>query len=174
MLSYCTNYLMPIPDITVYINCDTRLAINLRMLNLYDTDEFIFVIKNYDYIDSPYTFMYRARTTDMDENGEILFKIPPDISKQLKPGAFYYFAVLTNAFDTRADTEYKKLTYNGNIKLEYGAQDIRVEKELADQDYEVVKARLEQTEDTAGISSDILSDLLLGINFEQCEVDKND
>ena len=142
MLSYCTNYLAPLPDITVYMNCDTRLAINLRMFDLSDKDEFIFVIKNYNYIDSPYVFIQRARKSDIDENGEIIFKITPDISKQIKPGAFYNFAALVNAFDPRTDTEYKKLTGNGNIRLEYGAQDIRVKTELADQGYEVVKAAI--------------------------------
>jgi hypothetical protein len=34
------------PDITVYMNCDTRLAINLSMFNLGENDEFIFAIKN--------------------------------------------------------------------------------------------------------------------------------
>ena len=97
MLSYCTNYLATMPDITVYVNCDTRLAINLRMFDLGENDEFIFVIKNYNHINSPYVFMHRARKADIDENGEILFKIPPEASKYIKPGAFYNFSILANA-----------------------------------------------------------------------------
>ena len=45
MLSRSTNYLAAVPEITVYMNCDTRLAINLRMFNLGENDEFIFVVK---------------------------------------------------------------------------------------------------------------------------------
>ena len=61
MLSYCSNYLATMPDITVYMNCDTRLAINLSIFELGDDDEFIFAIKNYSYIDSSYVFLFRAR-----------------------------------------------------------------------------------------------------------------
>ena len=130
MLSYCTNYLATMPDITVYINCDTRLAINLRMFDLGENDEFIFVIKNYNHIDSPYVFMHRARKTDIDENGEILFKIPPEASKRMKPGAFYNFSVMLNAFDAQKETEYKKLTDNGSIHLEYGAHDLTIKPDV--------------------------------------------
>ena len=130
MLSYCTNYLATMPDITVYMNCDTRLAINLRMFDLGENDEFIFAIKNYSYIDSPYVFLFRARKSDIDENGEVIFKITPAASKHLKPGAFYNFAVLVDAFDPKKETEYKKLTDNGNIIIEYGAQDLTVKTEL--------------------------------------------
>jgi len=115
------------PTITVYINCDTRLAINLRMFDLGENDEFIFVIKNYDHIKSPYVFMHRARKSDIDDNGEILFKIPPEASQHIKPGAFYNFSVMINAFDAKSETEYKKLTDNGSIQLEYGAQDLTVQ-----------------------------------------------
>ena len=38
MLSCYTNYLAPMPDITVYMNCDTRLAINLSMFELSEYD----------------------------------------------------------------------------------------------------------------------------------------
>jgi hypothetical protein len=115
------------PDITVYMNCDTRLAINLRMFNLGENDEFIFAIKNYSYIDSSYVFLFRAKKEDIDENGEVIFKITPAASKHLKPGAFYNFAVLVDAFDPKKETEYKKLTDNGNIVIEYGAQDLLIQ-----------------------------------------------
>ena len=129
MLSRCTNYLATVPEITVYMNCDTRLAINLRMFNLGENDEFIFAIKNYDYIDSGYVYLYRARKSDIDQNGEVIFKITPIVSKRLKPGAFYNFALLANAYDRKLQTEYKKLTENGSIFIEYGAQDIMVQTE---------------------------------------------
>ena len=51
MHSCCNNYLATMPEITVYMNCDTRLAINLSVFDLGDNDEFIFAIKNYDYIE---------------------------------------------------------------------------------------------------------------------------
>ena len=130
MLSYCTNYLATLPDITVDINCDTRLAINLRLFELGENDEFIFTIKNYSYIESSYVFLFRARKSDIDENGEVIFNITPAVSKQIKPGAFYNFAILVDAFDPKKETEYKKITDNGNIVLEYGAQDLTVKTEL--------------------------------------------
>lgn len=169
MLSYCTNYLATMPEITVYINCDTRLAINLRMFDLGENDEFIFVIKNYNYIDSPYEFIYRARKADIDDNGEIIFKITPETSKHLKPGAFYNFAVLVNAFDLRKTTEYKKLTENGAIRLEYGAQDLIVKNELTEQGYNDINMRLERVDDDSDISASILGSTLTGISLEQVD-----
>lgn len=124
MLSYCTNYLAATPDITVYMNCDTRLAVNLSLFELGERDEFIFAIKNYDYIDSSYAFLFRARKSDADANGDVIFKITPEESKALKPGAFYNCAILLRAFDQKEETEYIKITDNGKIILEYGAQDI--------------------------------------------------
>ena len=166
MLSYCTNYLATMPDITVYMNCDTRLAINLRMFDLGDNDEFIFAIKNYNYIDSPYVFLFRARKSDIDENGEVIFKITPAASKQLKPGAFYNFAVLVNAFDRRQDTEYKKLTDNGNVIIEYGAQDIRVETNLASLGYEIISTHLELLDDMPQVIDPEVAGEILGMRLE--------
>ena len=134
MLSYCTNYLATMPDITVYMNCDTRLAINIRLFELNEQDEFIFAIKNYNYIDSPYVFLFRARKSDADENGEIIFKITPEESKALKPGAFYNFSILMNAYDSEKEKEYRKLTDNGNILIEYGAHDLMIEKDATTED----------------------------------------
>ena len=170
MRSYCTNYLSNLPDITVYINCDTRLAINLRMFDLGENDEFIFAIKNYAYIESPYVFLFKARTSDMDENGEVMFKITPQASKHIKPGAFYNFSVLQNAFDLRKETEYKKLTENGNIILEYGAQDLVVKTDLNNPDCDIVDVRLERLPEGAEITeSDILSSAIAGIRLEPVE-----
>ena len=148
MLSYCTNYLATMPDITVYMNCDTRLAVNLSMFDLGENDEFIFAIKNYNYIDSPYVFLFRARKSDIDENGEVLFKITPSASKFLKPNAFYNFSVLLNAFDKHKETEYRKLTENGKINIEYGAQDLEVVDDvLYGNRFDVVSVRLELLDD---------------------------
>jgi hypothetical protein len=127
------------------MNCDTRLAINLRLFNLGDNDEFIFAIKNYSYIDSPYVFLFRARKSDIDDNGEVIFKITPEESKKVKPGAFYNFSVLINAFDSDKATEYKKLTENGNVYIEYGAQDLLLPEEPEEVVfYEITSVRLEQ------------------------------
>ena len=144
MRSYCTDYLATMPDITVYINCDTRLAIKLSTFDLTEYDEFIFAIKNYNYADSPSVFLFRATTKDMDSNGEVLFKITPEASKFLKPGAFYNFAVLKNAFNTALETEYRKLTANGTVLLEYGAQDILIDNDLNNCDYIITDIRLEE------------------------------
>ena len=147
MLSYCTNYWAAMPDIKVYMNCDTRLAINLGMFNLGEHDEFIFAIKNYSYADSPYVFLFRARKRDIDKNGEVIFKISPSASKKLKQGAFYNFSALLNAFDPQKETEYKKLTDNGNIIIDYGAQDLSLEQETEPETgvstSEIISVRLE-------------------------------
>ena len=147
MIGGCTNYLSTMPEVTVYMNCDTRLAINLAMFELSDKDEFIFAIKNYSYIDSGYVYLFRARKRDIDANGEVIFRITPEVSKHIKPGAFYNFAILTNAFDTKAPTEYKKLTDNGDIRIEYGAQDLLVKPADGEEGYSIDKARLEPISD---------------------------
>jgi hypothetical protein len=154
------------PDITVYMNCDTRLAINLRRFNLGENDEFIFAIKNYSYIDSPYVFLFKATAEDIDENGEVLFKITPAESKQIKPGAFYNFSVLLNAYDKRRETEYKKLTENGNINIEYGAQDILVCGDGDDSESEVVSARLEPTTGMPTLEANMFMGEIIGMNLE--------
>jgi hypothetical protein len=169
LLSYCTNYLATMPEITVYMNCDTRLAINLRMFDLSDYDEFIFAIKNYDYIDSSYAFIYRARKADMDENGEIIFKIDPDASKLIKPGAFYNFALLVNAFNRYELTEYKKLTENGAIKIEYGAQDLALpapeEPKLPFS--EILSAHLAETSDDTPLGGGKLNGVVVDIDIKE-------
>lgn len=166
MLSYCTNYLATMPEITVYMNCDTRLAVNLRMFNLGENDEFIFAIKNYSYIDSSYAFLFRAKTSDIDENGEVLFRITPEASKQIKPGAFYNFAVLMNAFDPKKETEYKKLTDNGAIRIEYGAQDLTVKPDFTPGDITVLGIRLELLDEISSIGPDKYKCEIEGVRLE--------
>lgn len=168
MLSYCTNYLATMPDITVYMNCDTRLAINLRMFDLGENDEFIFAIKNYSYIDSPYVFLFRARKSDIDENGEVLFRITPAASKHLKPGAFYNFAILADAFDPKKETEYKKLTDNGNINIEYGAQDLEIKTELTSNKFEVLGVRLELLDALSHVKPQVFGEII-GMRLEPIE-----
>jgi hypothetical protein len=158
------------PDITIYMNCDTRLAINLTKFNLTENDEFIFVIKNYSYIESSYVFLHRACVSDIDANGEILFKIPPAASKHIKPGAFYTFAVMKNAFNSNEATEYKKLTDNGAINIEYGAQDFLVKTEGIDSDSEIISVRLVPIgeTDTALNTNSFMSEVI-GIRLELLE-----
>jgi hypothetical protein len=157
------------PDITVYINCDTRLAVNLRMFDLGDNDEFVFAIKNYNHINSPYVYLFKARKTDIDENGEVLFKIAPEVSRQIKPGAFYNFSVLLNAYDPKKETEYKKLTDNGNIRLEYGAQDLQTKPSSNDPKGEIVSVRFEllPENEEAGVPSQYLSSKIVGMRLEE-------
>jgi hypothetical protein len=157
------------PDITVYMNCDTRLAINLSMFNLGENDEFIFAIKNYSYIDSSYVFLFRARKSDMDENGEVLFKITPAASKHLKPGAFYNFSVMLNAFDKKKETEYKKLTDNGNIIIEYGAQDLLVPYENGETNSEIISVRLEPIKDSEALKANRFMGEVVGMRLELIE-----
>ena len=150
------------------MNCDTRLAINLRMFDLGENDEFIFAIKNYSYIDSPYVFLFRARKDDIDENGEVIFKITPAASKHLKPGAFYNFAVLMDAFDPKKETEYKKLTDNGNINIEYGAQDLTIEPKQDEKDFacSIVGVRLELLDAISSIDPEKFKCEVLGVRLE--------
>jgi hypothetical protein len=158
------------PDITVYMNCDTRLAINLQMFDLQENDEFIFAIKNYNYIESPAVFLFRARSTDMDENGEVLFKITPEASKKLKPKAFYNFSILKNAFNEKLETEYKRLTDNGAVILEYGAHDLALDVVDSEQPMfnEIVNMRLELIDDVLGGSHHINGEVV-GIRLECLE-----
>jgi hypothetical protein len=139
------------------------------MFNLGENDEFIFAIKNYSYIDSPYVFLFRARKDDIDENGEVLFKITPAASKHLKPGAFYNFAVLHNAFDKRKETEYKKLTDNGKVILEYGAQDILVYDGCDSPESEVISVRLEPIEDLEELKANKFMGDIVGMRLEALE-----
>ena len=170
MIGGCTNYLATMPEITVYMNCDTRLAINLRMFDLSDNDEFIFAIKNYNYIDSGYVYLFRARKKDIDKNGEVIFKITPEVSKRIKPGAFYNFSILANAFDLRAPTEYKKLTDNSAIHIEYGAQDILVKPAEGEVGYDnITGIRLEPVSDenADSVLSPYASSKIVGIRVEE-------
>jgi hypothetical protein len=105
----------------------------------------------------------------MDENGEVLFKITPATSKRIKPGAFYNFTLLANAFDLRKETEYKKLTGNGAVILEYGAQDMLEKSELTDPDYEIIKVHLESIDDAASSTFNALSSTISGIRIESVE-----
>lgn len=118
------NFDITTPDITINMNCDTVLALNIGALELGDYDELVFTIKNYNYVDSLYIFLYKATKADMDHNGEVLFIIDPDVSKLLKQGAFYTLSVLTNALNKNELTEHIRLTENGKINIEYGAQDL--------------------------------------------------
>ena len=170
MLGGYTNYLATMPEITVYMNCDTRLAINLRLFDLGDKDEFIFAIKNYDYIDSGYVYLHRARKSDIDENGEVIFKISPEISKRIKPGAFYNFAIMENALDLRVPTEYKKLTDNGAINIEYGAQDLLLKPNddiLGYDDVESIRLEPVSDENVDSKPNAYLSSRLVGISLEE-------
>ena len=169
MFSYCTDYTATMPTITVYMNCDTRLAINLNMFHLDENDEFIFVIKNYSYIESSYVFLYKAKVSDIDENGEIFIRIPPATAKHIKPGAFYNFAVMQNAFSRSAPTEYKKLTDNGNIHIEYGAQDFTVKSDVADSESEVISIRLEPVDEMPSINANVFMGEITDIRLELIE-----
>lgn len=166
MFSYCTDYTATMPDITIYMNCDTRLAINLGTFNLGENDEFIFVIKNYSYIDSSYVFLYRAKASDVDTNGEIFLKISPTTARLIKPGAFYNFAVMKNAFNRKEPTEYKKLTDNGKIIIDYGAQDFTVESDVQDVESEIISVRMVPICEQNDIEANMFMGEIVGIKLE--------
>lgn len=166
MLSCCTKCLNVLPDIVVYVNCDTRFAINLRTFDLGENDEFIFAIKNYSYIESPAVFLFRARRKDIDDNGEIIFKIPPTASKLLKPGAFYNFALLANAFDPKKETEYKKLTGNGHIILEYGAHDLTINQDYNNATCEILGVSLELIDEISSVRPGNAISEITGVRLE--------
>jgi hypothetical protein len=151
MYSCNKDYSTAMPDVTVYVNCDTCLAINLSFFRLGEYDELIFNIKNYSYMDSSSVFLFRATLADMNDNGEVLFNIDPDVSKNIKPGAFYNFALLRNANNPHELTEYKKLTENGKILLEYGAHDLALSSipEMPSPFSEILSARIEATDDAS-------------------------
>jgi hypothetical protein len=156
------------PTLSVYVNCDTILAINLKAFNLNDQDEFVFVIKNYNYIDSPYMFIFRAKKADMNQDGEVIFKVPQQVSSKLKAGAFYNISVLTNAFDTKKETIYRKLTDNGKIILEYGAQNLVTKSDLGVlDDYEILDMRLELIDDNPDLSTlEVINREIVGLRLE--------
>jgi hypothetical protein len=105
----------------------------------------------------------------MDVNGEVIFKITPAASKHIKPGAFYNFAVLKNAFDRRKETEYKKLTENGNVIIEYGAQDILVYGEDYDPESEIISVRLEPIDAVTDLSANLFMGEVAGMRLELLE-----
>ena len=169
MFSYCTDYTATMPDITVYMNCDTRFAINVGAFGLGKNDEFIFVIKNYSYIESSYVFIHRCTIADADENGEIFIRIPPATSKHLKPGAFYNFSVMKNAFNRSEPTEYKKLTDNGRVLIEYGAQDFMVQTEGIEQESEIISVRLVPIDEASSINANRFMSEIVNVRFELIE-----
>jgi hypothetical protein len=111
-------------------------------------------------------FLFRARRADIDENGEVIFKITPAASKHLKPGAFYNFSVLADAFDPKKETEYKKLTENGNINIEYGAQDLTIKTELSDSNFSVESVRLELLDEISSIKPNEIMGQIVGMRLE--------
>lgn len=164
MITNCSEML---PDVHISVNCDTVLAINLRELKIGENDEFVFTIKNYDYINSSYVFIFRAKLSDADQNGEVVFKIPASASKRLKHGAFYTIATLINALDTKKETVYSKLADKGNIILGYGMQDL-IESSNLDtlNDFEIVSMRLEplNSEDESAYTT--INDEVIGMRLE--------
>lgn len=170
MSRYNLDYSTPIPDISVFINCDTVLAINLKALELGPYDEFIFTIKNFDYAKAPYVFLFRARLSDADKNGEVIFRIPYLTSLQLKQDAFYNMSVITNAFDPKKPSIYTGITDNGKILLRYGLPDLTTKFTIDGCDeYEIVSTRLELVDADAGRDYQGIPGGILGMRLETIE-----
>lgn len=168
MPNYTTNYLATAPDINISANCDTILAINLETLDIAEEDELIFVIKNYNSNNSPFVFMFRAAKKDINANNEILFKIPANCAQQLKPGAFYTFMKLVNAFTVRREADYTKITDNGRVLVNYGAQSFTKLENLVP-GFEVLSARLEPVDSISKIKPSQINCELLGVRLETIE-----
>lgn len=167
--NYQTNYSATMPDITIHMNCDTVLAVNLHALKLGRNDEFVFAIKNYNYINSPYVYIFKAKCIDMNRDGEVIFKIPAVTSKHLKHGAFYTMAVLVDALDPKQETVYKKLTDNGKILIDYGAQNMIIgDPDLTD-DYEILSMKLERVSDDTEFTSSAITNEIVGMSLELIE-----
>lgn len=143
MFSYCSTCFVEMPNVIVYVNCDTYLAINLQLFDLKDTDEFLFTIKNHNYIESPPVYLRRISKSEMNDKGEVLIKINPEASRKLKPGAFYNFTMVTNALDPIKPTSHKKLTADGKIILEYGAPNLLIPTPSGNITDEILNMRLE-------------------------------
>ena len=105
----------------------------------------------------------------MDANGEIFIRIPPATSKHIKPGAFYNFAVMKNAFNSNEPTEYKKLTDNGNICIEYGAQDFLIKGSSTESESEVIGVRLEPIDDDSTLTANVFMSEITDIRLELIE-----
>ena len=103
----------------------------------------------------------------MDANGEVIFNIDPDASKAIKPGAFYNFALLVNAYNPNELTEYKKLTENGKVILEYGAHDLALPEpeEPISPFSDILAARLEPT---TAVSEGVVKGAIVDISVEDC------
>lgn len=166
MPNYTTNYLATAPDINISANCDTILAINTGTFEISKDDEIIFVIKNYNFNDSPYIFMFRATKKDINDRNEILFKVPTNCARQVKPGAFYTFMKLTNAFNIRREADYLKLTDNGRIIVDYGAQSFLTPTDTTEPGFEVVSARLEPIQDISSIKPSQINCELIDVRLE--------
>lgn len=149
MLNYTENFNSD--TLAININCDTIIAVNAVQLNLTEADELIFTLKNYDYKNSSYVFIFRGSKADIDSSGNIFIRVRQAASKRLKHGAFYSLAKLSGAFDSKQTTVYEPIT-SGSLKLIYGAQDLVVTDEINDEeDFEFVSVRLERIADNAEI-----------------------
>jgi hypothetical protein len=171
MLNRHVDNLILLPDITVYMNCDTRFAINLGLFNISEFDEFIFTIKNFSYAESSYAYLYKATKADIDDNGEVILNIDPDTAKNIRQGAFYNFSLLVNANNPHEPATYRKLTENGRVILEYGAHDLAI---AAPEDppapfNDILGARLEAVMDTS--SNTKVCGTIMRVELEECTGD---
>ena len=76
---------------------------------------------------------------------------------------------MLNAFDKRKETEYKKLTDNGNIIIEYGAQDLLVPYAEGESESEIISVRLEPVEDDMPLTANRFMGEIVGMHLELME-----
>ena len=126
MCNCYTNYSNELPKITIYANCDNTLTINLGCFSFAPREQLIFVIKNHDYIGAPVEFSETIIPSELNTEKNISILIPKEATNSIKNGAIYTFML------KKADAQYSKLTSNGLVQVEYGAQDF----ELGEDNYE--------------------------------------
>ena len=127
MFNCYKNYSNKMPKITIYANCDTALTLNLGCFSFAPQEQLIFVIKNHDYIDAPVEFLYtitpdpKEVNSTYDKNVSVI--VPKESANKIKNGAIYTFMI------KNGDGQYSKLTSNGIVRVEYGAQGLGLEED---------------------------------------------
>ena len=123
MFNCYKNYSNKMPKITIYANCDTALTLNLGCFSFAPQEQLIFVIKNHDYIDAPVEFLDTIIPEELNSDKNISIVVPKESANKIKNGAIYTFMI------KNGDGQYSKLTSNGIVRVEYGAQGLGLEED---------------------------------------------
>ena len=118
MFNCYKNYSNKMPKITIYANCDTALTLNLGCFSFAPQEQLIFVIKNHDYVDAPVEFLDTIIPSELNSDKNISIMVPKEYANKIKNGAIYTFMI------KNSDGQCSKLTPNGIVRIEYGAQSL--------------------------------------------------